>query len=381
MPRHATDHDQAARAAAHRVVGSELERCIFCQGRAIIRHGLRRKKLETVQLWYCESCDRVFTPQRAKGKTYPLKVILESLMRYYAGDTRARTALYIKERFGIAVPARTLSAWLAEYRGLTTYARLREQRTSEHMRRPIRSVRLHHQQVYNYRFHQPKLAAALARPEHQRFAPLGGYFAEMARACPHALFQTESRASQGKTAFDLESVEIKAKHNHACRVAGLVLQTVTHNKRRHDEIQRFMLATDSVTVAVEIPIFLTPDDLAAIKAMPGFAIPLESAVPLTGHIDFIQIRNGAIHILDYKPGANSEKPIPQLMAYALALSRRTGLRLFDFVCAWFDENHYFEFYPLHVVYKRGAANTAWTTKSRMNASPTTQTVGQRNAPR
>jgi hypothetical protein len=32
-------------------------------------------------------------------------------------------------------------------------------------------------------------------------------------------------------------------------------------------------------------------------------------------------------ILDYKPGASKEKPITQL--YALALSRRTGLRLYD----------------------------------------------------
>jgi hypothetical protein len=36
----------------------------------------------------------------------------------------------------------------------------------------------------------------------------------------------------------------------------------------------------------------------------------------------------------------------------LALSRRTGLRLFDFTCAWFDDHHYFEFQPLHVVHKR-----------------------------
>jgi hypothetical protein len=39
------------------------------------------------------------------------------------------------------------------------------------------------------------------------------------------------------------------------------------------------------------------------------------------------------------------------MVYALALSRRTGLKLFDFVCAWFDEHHYYEFFPLHVVHK------------------------------
>jgi ATP-dependent exoDNAse (exonuclease V) beta subunit len=135
-------------------------------------------------------------------------------------------------------------------------------------------------------------------------------------------------------------------------VADLVLQTVTNNKRRHDEIQRFMLATDSVTVAVEVPIYLTPIDLAEFKTMSGFDIPITSEGTLTGHIDFVQIRNGAIHIVDYKPGANSERPIPQLMVYALALSRRTGLRLYDFVCSWFDEHQYHEFFPLHVVHKR-----------------------------
>jgi ATP-dependent exoDNAse (exonuclease V) beta subunit len=80
--------------------------------------------------------------------------------------------------------------------------------------------------------------------------------------------------------------------------------------------------------------------------------PLKLDQVLTGHIDIVQIRNGAIHILDCKPGANHEKPIAQLMVYALALSRRTGLKLYDFVCAWFDERNYFEFYPLHVVHKR-----------------------------
>jgi ATP-dependent exoDNAse (exonuclease V) beta subunit len=113
-----------------------------------------------------------------------------------------------------------------------------------------------------------------------------------------------------------------------------------------------MLSTDSVTVAVEVPIFLYPEDIEDTKATPGFHIPLPSDQTLTGHIDFLQIRNNAIHILDYKPKARLERPIPQLMTYALALSRRTGIRLFDFVCAWFDEHDYYEFYPLRVVHKR-----------------------------
>jgi ATP-dependent exoDNAse (exonuclease V) beta subunit len=113
-----------------------------------------------------------------------------------------------------------------------------------------------------------------------------------------------------------------------------------------------MLTTDSVTVAVEVPVYLTVEELAEFKATHGFTIPIEATSTLTGHIDVLQVRHGAIHIVDYKPRAKSEKPIAQLMVYALALSRRTGLRLFDFVCAWFDEHHYYEFYPLHVVHKR-----------------------------
>jgi hypothetical protein len=106
-------------------VGADLERCIHCNGTSITREGKRYKKHETVQLWRCGTCDCVFTPTRAKGKTYPLKVVLESLMHYYPGESRARTAEKIRERYGLRVPERTLSAWLAEYRGLTTYSRLR----------------------------------------------------------------------------------------------------------------------------------------------------------------------------------------------------------------------------------------------------------------
>ena len=113
-----------------------------------------------------------------------------------------------------------------------------------------------------------------------------------------------------------------------------------------------MLATNSVTVAIEVPVSFTPEDIAHLQRELRFVIPLSSETMLTGHIDLLQIRNGRIHILDYKPNAVRDKPITQRMVYALALSRRTGLRLADFVCAWLDEHHSFAFYPLHVVHKR-----------------------------
>ena len=82
-----------------------------------------------------------------------------------------------------------------------------------------------------------------------------------------------------------------------------------------------------------------------------FKIPFKVEGVLTGHIDLLQLRNGLVHILDYKPKAAKEKPYAQLLIYALALSRLTGLRLMDFKCAWFDENDYFEFFPLHLIHK------------------------------
>lgn len=336
------------------LIGADLERCIFCHGTQIVRAGRRRNRHTIMQRWYCHTCAATFSPQpAAQHKVFPLKIILEGLCHFYAGHTLARTATHLRDRFGYRIHPRTLSRWLAEHRDLTTYARLRP-RAIQHFtpHTLIRSTRLHHKQVYMYRVHQGKLALILADKQHATFSPVAAYLTEMATACPHVLFQEERRASQAVNAFNLAGVAIVEKQNLAPRIAHLALQAVTHNKRRHDELQRFMLTTDSVTVAVEVPIYLTPADIAHMQQHLGFHIPLDTTTPITGHIDVLQIRNGRVHILDYKPGANRERPIAQLMIYALALSRRTGLRLLDFTCAWFDDRHYFEFYPLHVVHKR-----------------------------
>jgi hypothetical protein len=55
------------------------DRCIYCFGKEITKKGTRKKKFETVQLWYCKTCEQVFTPNAAKGKTYPIPVIIEGL--------------------------------------------------------------------------------------------------------------------------------------------------------------------------------------------------------------------------------------------------------------------------------------------------------------
>ena len=110
-----------------------------------------------------------------------------------------------------------------------------------------------------------------------------------------------------------------------------------------------MLINDSVTVAIEIPIWLREPDIAALERQNGVELaPRVGAAErtITGHIDFLQVRNGCVHLLDYKPDARTNKPIAQLAIYALALTRLVpGLRLFDIKCAWFNEQEYCEFFP------------------------------------
>jgi ATP-dependent exoDNAse (exonuclease V) beta subunit len=186
---------------------------------------------------------------------------------------------------------------------------------------------------------------------HRRFEPLREFLEAMFAECPHHLFKEDLRVSEIKNKFDLKGVLVREKHNFANRIAQLLLQAVSDNKLRHEALQKFMLANDSVTVATEVPVYLLPEDVEHMESQLGFEIPVKFEKVLTGHIDLIQLRNGAAHILDYKHNAAREKPIEQLTLYALALSRLTGLRLYDFKCAWFDEKNYFQFFPLHVVYK------------------------------
>jgi ATP-dependent exoDNAse (exonuclease V) beta subunit len=121
------------------------------------------------------------------------------------------------------------------------------------------------------------------------------------------------------------------------------------NAGHEETLQRFMLCNDSVTVAIEIPIWLDEQDIAALETQHGIEItPRDGNRPraITGHIDFLQVRNGCVHVLDYKPDARTNKPIAQLAIYALALTRRVpGLKLFDIKCAWFNEQEYCEFFP------------------------------------
>ena len=335
--------------------------CPHCGGRSFTRRGTRRKKFEIVQLWRCASCKRIFTPspEGLRNKTYPLRTIIEALSTYSLGYSLEETLRQIKSKRGRAIAPSTLTGWLTDHKELLSYRRIRDH--GRHRFPPsqtIRSVKLYHRQVYRYALHRPKLELVREgslddkRTGDTRFAPLANFLEAIPLICPHDLFRVEDRgrASQAHPQFaDVSRIIINRKENAATRAAALVIPTVGDNRRRHELLQRFMLVNDSVTLAVEVPIWLTEKNIAALEAQHRIElVPQLGAAErsITGHIDFLQLRNGAVHILDYKPDARTNKPIAQLAIYALALTRLIpGLKLFDIKCAWFNEDEYCEFFP------------------------------------
>jgi len=293
-----------------------------------------------------------------RNKTYPLRMILSAISDYDVGYTLDETAARLKAKTNRKVSSSTVASWLRQYASYCSYRRLRAKgRTRFPAAQTIRSIKLYHRQIYSYTFHRPKLDLLRVgllddrRKGDTHFSALAAFLEHLPSVCPHELFTREddprTRASQARPAFaDVSRVTVTVKQNAATQAAALIIPAIGNNKLRHESLQRFMLANDSTTVAVEIPVWMTPEDIAAIRRQYGIELAAaDTDTAITGHIDFLQVRNGSVHILDYKPDARTNKPIAQLTIYALALSRLTGIKLFDIKCAWFNEYEYCEFFP------------------------------------
>jgi len=329
--------------------------CPYCQGK-IVKRGVRKKKYEQVQRYYCKNCNKRLTSLITKHKTYPLKLVIDSLTLYNRLNPIEKIPAIIKEKYGINLTSRTISDWLKDYKQYIPFARMREFAVKKYGKREfIEETKLFHQQVYNFKYHRAKLDMILNEEfRHYRFKPLQEFLELAIAECPHQIFQDSTkRASEYRNTFNLDQVKIITKDNAAVKIANFVVQAVANNKLRHEALQEFMIANDTVTVAAETAVLIGSDDIMHLKHELNFEVPitLKDGEYITGHVDLIQIRNGMIHLMDYKPSANKEKPVDQLTIYALALSRLTGIRLYHMKCAWFDEKSYFEFFPLHVVYK------------------------------
>ncbi|MGE3702244.1 MAG: hypothetical protein AB7G08_26235 [Hyphomicrobiaceae bacterium] len=63
-----------------------------------------------MQLWRCVSCKRTFTPGPAaiRGKTYPLRTVIDALSTYNLGYSLEDTAARLRSRSGRHVASSTI---------------------------------------------------------------------------------------------------------------------------------------------------------------------------------------------------------------------------------------------------------------------------------
>lgn len=336
--------------------------CPHCHSEKVIRKGTRKNQFRVIPLYLCKACSKYFSSVDIARVKYPPHIILKALSLYNLGHPQTEVVGILTARYKVRVPQRTISSWLTRYAKLCAFRQLRSKALK--LYRPtdmIKSQRLDHRQIYVHTFHRAK-AKLLSNTLNSRgdYDRLIAYLHDIPNnTFPHHLF-THNKAGMGSEAINRSSqlnLELlplvqTRKQNLANDLAlfGLILAKKTTD--RHPSIQDFMLTNDKSTLACEVPVYLTPENIAHFRRQ-RFELPLEPIdSPITGHIDILQVRQGLIHILDYKPDARKIQPISQLTIYALALSSLTGLPLKLFKCAWFDEKDYFEFYPLHGVYPK-----------------------------
>jgi transposase-like protein len=305
-----------------------------------VKSGRRKTSRGRIQRLCCRSCDRNFSASPLPRRQYSPSTLLETVTAYNLGRTLENTQRHIAKRFRTTVPESTIHSWIGQFASVCTFSRFRK-RYSFSEEEVIQSRTFSHRQEYKFKFHRLK-TNILCR---QQFPAIRRYLWHIAENCPNELFQEGgARCSDGN--LPAMSLRLVRKDTNAVPLARLGLVLAKHRRGRHEATQRFMLANDSATIAVEVPVYLYPNE----------APDLKLADALTGHIDVLQIRYGKVWILDYKPEAKRETRAKfQLYLYARALSTRTRIPLSRIGLAYFDDKDYFEVMSEHQHQRRSAA--------------------------
>jgi transposase-like protein len=297
--------------------------CPICKSsKNITKAGIRTVRDETVQRYFCKSCNKRFTERILSHTSYPPKVILTALTYFNQGHTLDMTVRTMKRRFKTKIPISTLNNWINRYGVELPATRLRKKYTLD-PNQTIKTRKLFHPQPYLFKVHTLKLNI-----KGKQFPELKRYINDMLNNPMDHIFQSKKvfRVSELANSINIPKPVIKTKKTSpACRMTYLALELAKTKSERHQKVEEFFLVNDSATVAVEVPVYLTESEFQK---------------PLTGHIDLIQVRGNRIHILDYKPD-ESGNVINQLSLYAKCLKKRTGIP--NITCAYFDENGYFQF--------------------------------------
>ena len=296
-------------------------KCKYCNSIDIVKRGLRKLKKGKKQVFSCKNCDKRFTLDVSKKK-FDVKIILNAVNAYNQGYSLDEVCDLILRRHKVVVGRSSVLRWCKEF-GLG-YLDIKDRLIGKYgSNLIIGRVFKHSGLLYNFKFHKGKLK------EFGKFLGLKNFIFDLSKGVDGRIFNSENRCSKLK-----EKVSVNARVSENIKlnkVIGDALKIVRNNKQRHDVVENFLLNCDRDTVAVEVPIWYW--DKIQDRS-------------ICGHIDILQVKNGKVWVLDYKPNASSEnvdKVVSQLYNYALGLSFRSKVDLKNIKCGWFDENKIFSF--------------------------------------
>src|SRR5215813_13263934 len=125
--------------------------CPHCNSKFTIKKGRRLNRFRILQVFQCRECLRKFTTAAGKNKTYPPRIILETVSTYNLGNSISDTQGIIRKRLHVDIPEGTIRSWIRAHRPLTAYARLRATGSKLFAAHEmIRSLLLRHKQVYRF---------------------------------------------------------------------------------------------------------------------------------------------------------------------------------------------------------------------------------------
>jgi len=308
----------------HRLLNYQKFKCPVC-GTLSRKEGKRKNTRGDVQKFYCGKCKKYYCDSKLPHKIYNPKAILNAITLYNIGYTIEETNKKINSQYKEKVPRSTLYYWLKTYEKVCTFINYR--RKFNITPDVIKSKKLYHSQIYEFKLHHLKINILC-----KRFPELRTYLWDMMQNCPEEVFLNGPRCSQFYVNIQPQKT---TRENNAQELAKLALLLTDKNNQRHDAVENFMLHNDTATVAVEVPVYLLPNEVPELR--------LEE--PLSGHIDLLQVRWNKIHILDFKPDKYEGNSLQQVFLYALALSKRTGIPLSSMKCACFNDSDYYEIEP------------------------------------
>ena len=232
--------------------------------------GLRKNKREELQKYFCKKCRRHFVMKKMLNKSYPVNVILNSISFYNQGMTLAEASKKINARFGVKTYPRLISSWMNEFSDICTFKKFRDKIKEKEkpgksgFTNPVFEKLIEHKQPYLYKCHRLKSNMFL----NDYFSGLKDYLFDVVEICPHELFlQDNLRSSQIKINYgNINDIWVEKRYNYACKLAGLALKMARTNKARHQIIQDFMLSNDTSTLAVEVPIWLSKEEVKEINS-------------------------------------------------------------------------------------------------------------------